>query len=642
MKLSSFVSMLCQPFRFLTIGILLAGVLGISSCHCRSKKILVKSSLQTHADIAILVKEVRRHLERISDSGTLYGNTLNFADTVKAALGQKAVAENWFHYILSNKSENLSRIVAFGKLANEHGLDESFYHARMLQVLLFRINRHAWDSIVAYDSVALALIYSADASLGFYHDMRRGRVDPSYTGSLDALPRRHHGMLLAMLNSDTATEAMERAIPNFVPYTRLQKDYSRLYHLPKSALGKQLAPGKNVLPGDSIARPQLRALARKLRMHGYLNVSDSVADNFTLYDTRLSEAVKSFQVAHYLPPFGILDKETRELLNTRYDVMLLRLRANLERWRWLGPVKEDSRVWANIAENKVYAYKQDTLKLEMNICSGKNRDDKYYEKLEASKEDEEVVPPDNLETPLMKAMLSHLVVNPSWFVPRNIMTKELLPQIQEDPGILAEKNYILRNHKGEEIDPFSVDWLAVTPKNWKYRIEQKPGDGNALGQVVIHFPNSYSIFMHDTPSKNAFGWLDRHVSHGCVRMEHPMQMVEFITAFHKKDNTDDIFIAAGMEPVHDEKRIKKYLADIKDSAKAEKLKPKPNAYFKAEKSIPVYLVYFTCATNDAGGIFYYTDNYNRDLKLLQEMKRPRKNKREVARKTLPKGNSFSP
>jgi murein L,D-transpeptidase YcbB/YkuD len=222
------------------------------------------------------------------------------------------------------------------------------------------------------------------------------------------------------------------------------------------------------------------------------------------------------------------------------------------------------------------------------------------------------------------------------------MIKELLPAIKKDPSYLVDHNYTLLNWKGEEINPFSINWNLVTADNWKYRIEQGSGPENALGEVVIQFPNAFSIFMHDTPSKWAFKLDQRHVSHGCIRMENPLEMVEFITSFNKTDNYDEILVAMGKEPVRDEKKIKKYQEDLKDSVKAKKLKPKPNAYFKSEVSIPVYIVYFTASKNGRGGIDYFHDGYRRDIKLLDHLHNKSVAAMPVKQAQLKAQQSFSP
>lgn len=577
-----------------------------------------------NADVKKLFEETRKSLRlQITDSGTWKGRYMNYPDTLKEVIGSEKNLEILFNSIAKNKTR--TQILKYIAEAEFHGLNKEYYHFSQLLLLNNRIESNAWDTVgkIPHDSLATFVILFGDAVIGLYHDLSTGRVNPDYTGSLDVLPRRNCKGLKKILISDSILSAVGNAFPTFAPYKQLQGEYERLLKMDGKLLGKQLSFNTPKKQGDSLSPFHIKALCRKLRMHGVLQVHDTVIEKKRFIDQQISQAVKIFKIRHGLDNSAVIDKMTLELLNITRDRMLLRLKVNLERWRWLGPVEERSKIWINIAENKVYGFQEDTLELEMKVCSGKNRDAKYYEKLAQSREDDDAVPPDNLETPLMKAWLRNIVANPTWHVPRNIMTKELLPEIKKNPGYLPNNNYKLLNWKGEEINPFSVDWTKITRENWKFRVEQGHGPKNALGEVVIQFPNMYSIFMHDTPAKSAFGREKRHVSHGCVRMESPLEMVKFITSFNELDNYDDILIALGKEPERDEKKIKKFRETMKDSVKAQKLKPVANSYFKTVK-IPVYIVYFTAYQNASGGFVFTGDGYDRDEKMKEFMDNPRK------------------
>ncbi|MCC7296740.1 MAG: L,D-transpeptidase family protein, partial [Bacteroidia bacterium] len=477
--------------------------------------------LMENADYAKLNVAIRNKINAISDTGTISKNYLNYADTLKVLFGDKTFSKELLGYMLNKAQHPLNSIVEFAKKAHWHGLESEYYHANFLEFCHQRIQSHQWDEAkkIPYDSLAMLLLLSADASMGLYHDLNCGRVDPNYTGSLDKLPRRKCGNLKQLVASDTMLAAIKKAFPSFEPYNALQKEYSRLLTLKDTSTIEKIAVKKRIKPGDSISVNWCKILEKRMVLHGLFAVASTSTTKY--YTPRLSKAITEYQFAHGMEPTGVLDKELAAVLNTDLKVMKLRLRASLERWRWLGPVSETTKIWANIAENKLYGFKEDTLKLEMRVCSGKNRDANYYKRLAESKKDADVVAPDNLETPLMKAKLTHFVANPTWHVPRNIMVKEILPQMQRDPGYLAKHNYKLLNLKNEELDPFEIDWKNVSKVKWKYKIEQQPGEDNSLGKVVIHFPNLYSIFMHDTPSKFAFNADFRHVSHGCVRMQNP-------------------------------------------------------------------------------------------------------------------------
>jgi murein L,D-transpeptidase YcbB/YkuD len=232
-----------------------------------------------------------------------------------------------------------------------------------------------------------------------------------------------------------------------------------------------------------------------------------------------------------------------------------------------------------------------------------------------------VLPPDNLETPQFKAKTSHLVVNPTWYVPRNILTKEMLPEIKRDPEILKKMGYILKNSRGEEVDPLSVNWEKVSPTRVPYTLEQLTGADNSLGKVVVHFPNAYSIFLHDTPNKWAFSLSERHVSHGCVRLEKPFDLVEFLMYFNKKDRFDDLLMTAGFPPRHDEERLEKWEKE-KPMRDTSSQKPKQDQYFYLDSMLPVYLVYITAVSMEHDGLSVFRDIYRQNDKIISAMRRP--------------------
>lgn len=565
-----------------------------------------------------LKASVQKELQNISDSGTLRHFELNFPDTVKLIFKNQDFAISWLEDLTANKGILLSHIQRLSLRTKTHGLEPSFYHQQYIEFCEKRIRNGHWDTAgkIPTDSVARLLLLSADASMGLYHDMSRGRFQPEYTGSLDKLPRRKCGSLMGLPGSDTISKALNACWPSFFPYVNLQKEYERLLRLKDTSKLPKLIPTKNL---KSLSLSQIQILARRLRLHGYLELPDSLLYKKQVWDADLEDALLGMQIQHFPEPSLKLDKATCEALNIDRNLMLLRLKVNLERWRWLGPITDTSKVWVNIAENKLYAWRDDTLRLEMKVCTGSNRDDKYYTRLAESEEDPTKIAPDNLETPLLKAKINQFVANPVWHVPRNIMVKEMLPHLQKDPGYLTKHNYRLLDLNNNEINPFSIQWKKVTKDKWRYKIEQMPGPENALGRVVVHFPNLYSIFMHDTPSQFAFKLDNRHVSHGCVRMEEPLQMVAFLTAFNKKDNYDDVLVSMGLPPERDSLRRLEFLEIKADSSEA--FPPIPEKSFRTKLPVPVYLVYFTCGVNPFGGISYYQDGYNRDAGMFKPANR---------------------
>ncbi len=126
--------------------------------------------------------------------------------------------------------------------------------------------------------------------------------------------------------------------------------------------------------------------------------------------------------------------------------------------------------------------------------------------------------------------LEYIVLNPYWNVPRSIVVNEILPKAKQDPSYLAEKHYQLLSGWQEELvlDPRAIDWAGMTPSSFKGRIRQKPGPWNSLGQLKFIFPNTFNVYIHDTPQKHLFSLQERAFSHGCIRVQDLVQLAAFV------------------------------------------------------------------------------------------------------------------
>ena len=123
--------------------------------------------------------------------------------------------------------------------------------------------------------------------------------------------------------------------------------------------------------------------------------------------------------------------------------------------------------------------------------------------------------------------MSHVVLNPDWHVPPSIAAQELLPILRSNPGYLTQQN--MRVSSGpHDIDPRSIDWGKVSKKKFPYRLRQEPGPKNPLGNIKFMFPNRFQVYLHDTPSRTLFAKPERAFSHGCVRVEKPTDLAEYV------------------------------------------------------------------------------------------------------------------
>lgn len=564
---------------------------------------------------------MQEHIQNIDDSGYLGKLALNYPDSLFLFAKNKDKVEHVLNHLWNE--QNWKHLTGFIKSADNHALDKEWYHYSALMHVQDIIVSKKWDSVhvVNYDSIAQYLLLAIDGSAGLIHDLSVGRLSAYKSGINNHLPQRKCDFrYLALENRELSTELSKYA-PDFKEYNVLYREYNRLNELlktePKKGADIVALKGElNPLNADSVQLVKMQNLLGK-RM-------DIKWNSFTKKSMEAGRkevygALVKFQTEFQLNTTGIFDKNTQKELHRDIKIIMQKLAASMERWRQIGPMDEAVKVVVNIAANELFAYKEDTLKLHFLVCSGKARDKEYYDKLELSSKPNSKTPkPDNLETPLMKANISHFVVNPTWSVPHNIATKEMLPDIIRNPSSLHKNHFVVRNKNGEMVNPYSVNWRKYSTRNFPFRIEQEFGDFNALGRIVVHFSNPYSIFLHDTPSKYAFGLADRHVSHGCVRMQLPFDMMEYLCSFNKINQLDKARIQAGLEPL-DSLVLADYKKDLADSTNLDKYKPKPKQYFKLDKKIAIYLCYFTAFTNESGIVHYAEDSYQSDEKILAEM-----------------------
>ncbi len=285
------------------------------------------------------------------------------------------------------------------------------------------------------------------------------------------------------------------------------------------------------------------------------------------FDSTLLKYVKKFQYDYGLKADGIVGPNTIAKLNGSLDNQLKQIEINLERWRWLPRDIGGDYILVNVAGFYLDVFEQDSSKLNKKVMVGTPR----------------------TKTPIFSNMMQYIELNPYWTVPYSIATREMLPKIKKDPGYLARNNYKLLSG-GKAVNPYAVDWTNVKRGSFPYIIRQNPGSNNALGEIKFMFPNRYSVYLHDTQSKDKFVEPSRAFSHGCVRLEKPMELAEYL---FRKDN--------------------KYTPEKLDQL----LKKRKNKRIDLEKPIPIYLLYWTAWVDRSGKLHLQEDVYKRDNALVE-------------------------
>jgi len=365
--------------------------------------------------------------------------------------------------------------------------------------------------------------------------------------------------ILKALKASNAEMFFKTLPPQSVEYARLLKEKKRLERAVTFGGWGSLVPGLTLTAGSKGA--SVVALRNRLVGMGYLRRTVSV-----MYDGALENAMRIFQAANGLFVTGIADTLTIDEINVSASERLMSVMVAMERERWLNRALGDRHIIVNLADftTKIVDFGKVTFKTRSVI--GAHDEDR--------------------RSPEFSDMMEHIVVNPSWYVPRSIILKEYLPMLQEDRE--AVDFLELRDDLGNVVDRADVDFNSFDEETFPYTMRQPPGTVNALGLIKFMFPNRHNIYLHDTPAKKLFGREVRAFSHGCIRLAEPFNFAYALLEVQTPN--PKLLIQAALE-VEDEIQI-----DL-------------------QNPVPVHLIYRTAVTIPGGGLEFRRDIYGRDTKI---------------------------
>ncbi|HET6514874.1 MAG TPA: L,D-transpeptidase family protein [Thermodesulfovibrionales bacterium] len=365
-------------------------------------------------------------------------------------------------------------------------------------------------------------------------------------------------------------EALERFRPEEGSYLGLRQALAHYREL--SSKGEwSLVPGGPLLKKTSRSE-RVAALRRRLASSGDLERNDRGGDFF---DETLRKSVISFQKRHGLKADGIVGVETLDALNVPLKQRIRQMELNMERLRWILSNREQRSVVVNIANFRLDVIENGQSILSMKAVVGKP----YW------------------DTPVFTAKMTHVIINPCWNVPESIARKEILKKARKNPHYLSEQNIKVLKGWGpreEERDPETIDWSKITPSKLSYRFRQEPGPLNPLGRLKFMFPNAFDVYLHDTPAKGLFLENVRTFSHGCIRIERPIELAEYLLR-------DD--------PWWTKVRL---LAAIENGAEQKVSIPHP---------LNVHFHYLTAWVDEAGTLQFRNDIYGRDVRLDEALRK---------------------
>lgn len=475
---------------------------------------------------------------------------------LRAFYTQRAEAPAWVNS--RRPTENAADALTALNTARQHGFDANDYGAAGLLALSQAVEDLDPKSPERLQRVAEFDVRMTAALLAFGRDVAMGRTAPtSPDGSWKA--RRtapdYAGTFGQAL--DDPLKWIESLRPPHAEYAALQKALGDLH-------GQQEKGGWGSVPAlkPGASGAAVVALRQRLAAGGHLDAAEPPSNRV---DGELEAAVKSFQNLHGITATGIVDAATLAALNVPIDRRIRQVALNLQRWRWMPDDLGDSYFMVNIPQFMLVARDHGKLVMDIRVVVGR--------------------PGHN--TPIFSDEMETVVLSPYWNIPDSIAEGETVPAVAKDPGYLERQNIEVLRRSGDEVTVVKaseVDWDdAGALEELVFR--QRPGAKNALGHVKFLFPNSYNVYLHDTPADDLFAKPGRAFSHGCVRVEEPEKLAKYVLRDFPEWDEPRLFAAmqSGVEK-----------------------------HVKLKQKVPVHIVYFTSWVNDNGGLHFQPDIYRYD------------------------------
>ncbi|MDP2319104.1 MAG: L,D-transpeptidase family protein [Acidobacteriota bacterium] len=475
---------------------------------------------------------------------------------LRAFYTQRAEAPAWVNS--RRPTANAADALTALNSARQHGFDANDYGAADLLALSQAVEGLDPKSPERLQRVAEFDVRMTAALFAFGRDVAIGRTAPT---SRDGSWKAHRtapdyaGTFSQAL--DDPLKWIESLRPPHAEYAALQKALDDL-HGQKEKGGWGSVPA--LKPGASGAA--VVALRQRLAAGGHL---ESTPQPSSHVDGELEAAVKAFQNLHGIKATGVVDTATLTALNVPLDRRIRQVALNLQRWRWMPDDLGDSYFMVNIPQFTMVARENGKTVMDIRVIVGTPAH----------------------KTPIFSDEMETVVLSPYWNIPDSIAEGETVPAIAKDPGYLERQNIEVLRRSGDGVTAVKasdVDWGdAAQLEGLVFR--QRPGAKNALGHVKFLFPNSYNVYLHDTPADNLFARQGRAFSHGCVRVEEPEKLAKYVLRDFPEWDEPTLFAA---------------------------MKSGVEKHVKLKQKIPVHLVYFTSWVNENGGLHFQLDIYGYD------------------------------
>ncbi|MEA2563464.1 MAG: L,D-transpeptidase YcbB [Acidobacteriota bacterium] len=525
-----------MKLRALPLSLALAGIFLLTGCHEKTMPPQVAQIIRSTVESEILPASIKEQKERARawDEMRRFYQKRQYQPAWSDVKGPRPQAEQ------------LAQAVA--SVAATEGLDPRRYQSERLAGLLSQMKEDkSLDSPEAQRRLADLDVEMTFVYLTLAAHTAIGRVQPetlrihwenqSRNVDLDARLEK------ALQSEDVAASLRTLAPPN-PRYARLRDALARYREIAKRG-------GWSKVPEDlekGARGAGVLALRNRLTAEGDLPAPPEGQQPAPVFDDAVAQAIARFQQRHGLEPDGKLGEDTVAELNVPVQQRIQQIEINLERWRWLPNTLGDSYVWVNVPEFRMELYDEGRKAIDMAVVVGKQQS----------------------QTPVFSDMMEYMELNPEWNIPTSIAEGEILPKLASNPGYLASHN------------------MEFVGEGANQRIRQRSGPDNPLGQVKFMFPNEHDVYLHDSPADHLFSREERDFSHGCIRLERPVQLAEYLL----RDKPEWRGTKVREAILSGEQRT-----------------------VKLPKKLPVHILYFTAWVEDNGVVNFRKDVYGHDQKL---------------------------
>jgi murein L,D-transpeptidase YcbB/YkuD len=469
----------------------------------------------------------------------------------------------------------------------KEGLNPENYYLKETEDTLTRVSAGSGSGKLPNAELLAELdILLSNSFLQYSSDLLYGQVAPQRI-DLELVfgerPLNLNTLLITAVKENKINETLAGLLPEYPVYGRLRAALEQYRKYEAEGGWKPIPIGPKLRKGMRGRR--VMALKERLVVTGELENSYLRND---VYDEALFEAVKRYQERNGLYVDGVAGDSTIESLNVPAEELVKRIMLSMERWRMLPQNMGNKFVLVNIASYHLYAVENNRDALSMKIVVGKPK----------------------WNTPIFSEEMTHIVINPYWDIPPSIFKDDIAPLIRSDPDYMAERNIQAVGLSMDEPDTADEAEVASAKEAYvnkvltgNYRLRQNPGPSNPLGRIKFLFPNKYSVYLHDTPNRGYFQRSRRNFSHGCIRVEKPVELAEFVLSSDPRWTIERIQSAIG-----------------KGTTQTVAL----------PVQIPVYILYFTAWANQDGSVDFYKDVYGLDQVLQNALLQTEAGRMDVA------------